>query len=348
MDAELLGGKILRTEHPLNLETPFETLDGFITPTEEFYVRTHFAIPKIDRHSWRLRVEGEVANSFDISLDQLMQLDSRTLPATLECAGNNRSLLDPKVKGVQWGLGAVGTANWTGAPLSILLERAVVRPNAREIVLEGADGGELEDAKAPQGELRFARSIPLSKANDVLLAYRMNDVDLPPEHGAPLRAIVPGWYAMASIKWLTRIIVLDRSFNGYYQTLDYAFWENGELAPLSELQPKAQIARPVAGEIVPANSDVRVFGAAWTCGEIATVEVSTDAGSTWNEATLLGQTAPNAWRLWEYNWRTAGPGAATLIARAVDSRGHTQPAARDWNRGTYMINHLIPINVTIE
>ena len=348
MEAELRGGKIVRSEDPLNLETPFEALEGFITPTDQFYVRTHFPVPKIDKHKWRLRVEGRVATPFEISLTELTQLDAQTLPVTLECAGNNRSLLEPKVKGVQWGLGAVGTANWTGVPLSILLERAVVSPHAREVVLEGADGGTLDDPKAPRGQLNFARSVPLAKAGEVLLAWRMNDVDLPPKHGAPLRAIVPGWYAMASVKWLTRIIVLDRPFNGYYQTLDYAFWKNGELTPLSEMQTKAQIARPVAGEIVPANSSVRVFGAAWACGEIAKVEVSTDAGSTWNEATLLGESTPNAWHLWEYNWRTPGTGSATLIARAFDSRGHSQPAERDWNRGTYMINHLLPVHVTVR
>jgi hypothetical protein len=153
---------------------------------------------------------------------------------------------------------------------------------------------------------------------------------------------------MASIKWLTRIIVADRPFNGYYQTLDYAFWKNGELAPLSEMQTKAQIARPMDGDSVPANSNVRVHGAAWTSGEIGKVELSADGGSTWNKVKLLGESKPNAWRLWEYNWRTPERGSATLIARAFDSRGQTQPVERDWNRGTYMINHLLPINVTIE
>ena len=151
------------------------------------------------------------------------------------------------MKGVQWGLGAVGNAEWTGVPLSILLDRAGVKANAREVILEGADDGPLEDPKAPRGNVRFARSIPLAKAReDVLLAYKMNDVDLPPEHGFPVRAIVPGWYAVASIKWFQRIIVTDKPFNGYYQTLDYAFWKRrlAELVPLSEMQIKAEIARP--------------------------------------------------------------------------------------------------------
>src|SRR2546428_1334282 len=303
-EQQFIDGKIVHCEAPLNLEMPFETLDGFITSTKSFYVRTHFPIPKIDKNKWRLRIEGEVEKPFEIDYDELTKLESNKIAATLECAGNNRNFLEPKVKGVQWGLGAVGNAEWTGVPLSILLDRAKVKPTAREVILEGADRGKLEDPKSPAGDLNFARSIPLEKANDVLLAYKMNDVDLPPEHGFPLRAIVPGWYAMASIKWLTRVIAIGRPFTGYYQTLDYAFWRNGELRPLSEMQTKAQIARPVNGETVLANSNVRVFGAAWTRDEIGRVEVSTDAGSTWEDAQLLGESKPHAWRLWQYNWRT--------------------------------------------
>src|SRR5205085_8065972 len=215
---QLIGGKIVRGESPLNLEMPFEKLEGFITPTESFYGRKHFPIPSIDRDAWWLRVEGEVENPFAINYEQLLELEPVTIPVTLECAGNNRSFLEPKVKGVQWGLGAVGTAEWTGVPLSVLIDRASVKATAREVILEGADGGILEDPKSPPGKLHFARSVPLEKARaDILLAYKMNGSDLPPEYGFPVRAIVPGWYAMASIKWLQRIIVTDQPFAGYYQ-----------------------------------------------------------------------------------------------------------------------------------
>ncbi len=351
----LRDGKIVRSEDPLNLEMPFEKLDSFITPTKSFYVRTHFPIPKIDKNKWRLQIEGEVEKPFEFSYDELLKLESRKIPVTLECAGNNRDFLEAKVKGVQWGLGAVGNAEWTGVPLSILLDRARVKSSAREVILEGADSGSLEDPKGPPGGLKFARSIPLMKArSDVLLAYKLNDVDLPPEHGFPLRAIVPGWYAMASIKWLERIIVTDRPFNGYYQTLDYAYWKRrgdiADLVPISEVQIKAEIAQPSAGEIVSANSNVPVRGAAWTSdAEVTKVELSTDGGSTWNEAKLLGDSKPNAWRLWEYNWRTPSKsGKQMLIARATDSQGRTQPTERDPDRGTYMINHLLPITVEVR
>src|ERR1041385_2542043 len=282
--------RIVRSENPLNLEMPFEGLDGFITQTSAFYVRTHFPIPKIDKDKWHLRVEGEVEKPFELNYRELLKLEAKTVPVTLECAGNNRNFLEPKVKGVQWNLGAVGNAEWTGVPLSTLLDRAVPKPNASEVILEGADSGMLEDPKSPRGELKFARSIPLEKArNDVLLAYRMNGGELPPEHGFPVRAIVPGWYAMASVKWLQRIIVNDRPFTGYYHTIDYAYWQRSdygrwqrgeqiaELTPLTEIQVKAEIARPAEGEILPASASVSVHGAAWACdAEITKVELSTD------------------------------------------------------------------------
>ena len=359
----LRDGRIVRSESPLNLEMPFSSVDSFITPPKSFYVRTRFPIPVIDRNAWQLYVEGEVEKSFAINFEELMTLEPVTIPVTLECAGNNRNFLEPKVKGVQWHLGAVGNAEWIGVRLSALLDRAAPKPNGCEIVLEGADHGVLEDPKSPPGELKFARSIPLEKARrDVLLAYKMNGDDLPPEHGFPLRAIVPGWYAMASVKWLQRIIVIDRPFNGYYQTIDYAYWKRteyahwergeniAELTPLTEMQVKAEIARPEKGETVPANTRLRIHGAAWASdAEIAKVELSTDGGKTWNDAELLGRSSLNAWRLWEYNWQTpAQSGKQTLIARATDSVGRTQPVVRNPDCENYMINHLLPIQVEVR
>src|SRR6266576_4420637 len=354
-ETQLRGGRIVRYEDPLNLEMPFKTVESFTTPTKAFDVRTHFPIPAIDRDAWWLHMEGEVEKPFAINYEELRELESRTIPATLECAGNNRDFLGPKIKGVQWGLGAVGTAQWTGVALSILLDRAELKPEACEVIFEGADGGRLDDPKAPPGELKFARSIPVAKAHtDVLLAYKMNDADLPSQHGFPLRAIVPGWYAMASIKWLQRIIVTDKRFTGYYQTMDYAYWARrgdiAELVPLTEMQIKAEIARPAEGEMVPANSKVRVHGAAWTSdGEITKVELSTDGGSTWSETNPIDKPTRNAWRRWEYTWHTPLKARqATLIVRATDSHGRSQPAKRDPDRGTYMINHLLPISVEVR
>src|SRR5437879_6058240 len=264
---QLRDGKMCGGEDPIKLEMPFEKLDSFITTTKSFYVRTHFPIPAIDKDAWWLRVEGEVEKPFAINYEELLKLESLTIPVTLECAGNNRNFLEPKVKGVQWGLGAVGTAEWTGVPLSIVLDRAGVKPGACDVILEGADGGDLEEAKRPAGTMKFARSIPLSKARaDVLLSYKMNASELPPQHGFPLRAVVPGWYAMASIKWLQRIIVTSEPFNGYYQTVDYACWQRREggpvLVPLTTMQVKAEIAHPENNEVIRANGKYLVNGAA--------------------------------------------------------------------------------------
>ena len=349
------GDLIVREVDPSNLEMPFATLDGFTTPNELFYVRCHFAIPEIAERDWSLSIEGAVENQFQLRYDELLTMESRTISVTLECAGNNRIFLEPKVKGVQWGLGAVGNAAWKGVPLSALLARAKVNSRATEIILEGIDAGPVEKTPRPAGDVHFARSIPLAKAmDDVLLAYEMNGERLRAVHGFPLRAIVPGWYAMASVKWLRRIVVTDKPFNGYYQSIDYAYWERrGELAtlvPITSMQVKAEIAWPATGDVLPANSDVRVHGAAWTSGaEITVVELSLDAGVTWKKAQLLGEHEENAWRLWQFDWPTPDkPGKQTLIVRATDSLGRTQPLVHDPDRGTYMISHRLPIEVEVR
>jgi DMSO/TMAO reductase YedYZ molybdopterin-dependent catalytic subunit len=344
---------IVREQEPLNLEMPFSSLEGFITPNESFYVRCHFPVPEISADDWRLKIEGEVEAPFELSYKDLRAMEPRTIAATLECAGNNRLFLEPKVKGVQWELGAVGNAAWTGVPLSAVLERARPKAGALEIILDGADEGEVDKAPKPAGKISFCRSLPMAKARgDVLLAYEMNGERLSATHGFPLRAIVPGWYAMASVKWLRRIVVTDKPFNGFYQSLDYTYWDRSgdlpTLAPLREQQTKAEIARPHNGETVAANSVYRVHGAAWTgTGEITRVEVSVDSAKSWNDARLLGDSIANAWRLWEYEWRTPSAGRCTVIARATDSRGFAQPVERSGDRGTYMINHLLPIQVDL-
>jgi DMSO/TMAO reductase YedYZ molybdopterin-dependent catalytic subunit len=182
----------------------------------------------------------------------------------------------------------------------------------------------------------------------------MNGAELPASHGFPLRAVVPGWYAMASVKWLTRIVVMDRPFHGYYQSFEYTRWEDlggaPTLKPLTEIEPKAQIARPARHEAIPRNSSYRVHGAAWAGeSEVRTVEVSTDGGKTWAAAQLLDKPARYAWRRWQYDWQSpAAAGQRSLAVRAADSRGKTQPAERDPRRRNYAVNHLIPVEVEIR
>jgi DMSO/TMAO reductase YedYZ molybdopterin-dependent catalytic subunit len=347
---------IVRSEAPEVLEFPFAELESLVTPSEKFYVRDHFDRPNIDLATWRLRVEGCVSKSLELSYEELVSMPSAAFLATLECAGNGRQFLVPPPKGVQWQLGGIGTAEWLGVPLSAILERAGMLANASEVIFQGADCGhvESEEKPAPPGLMHFERSVPITKAKDVILAYKMNGSDLTPAHGFPVRAIVPGWYAVASVKWLTTITVSDRPFTGYYQSLDYTFCsrESGEAVrvPITKLQVKAEIARPQPNEVLARDRDYEIFGAAWSGeSEITSVEVSTDGGGMWTEASLLGDSVRNAWRLWKYNWRTPSTAqTVTLIARATDDHGNTQPVKHDPDYADYMIHFCLPIPVQIE
>lgn len=349
------GGMIVREREPLNLEMPFGSVDGFITPVDRFFVRSHFSIPQIDVKTWRLKIEGEVETPLELTYDEVREMASRTIAVTMECAGNGRAFLTPNASGAQWERGAVSTAEWTGVPLTEVLCRAGLNHSVREVVFEGADRGEIKEPPGPAGYNHYARGMPLKKSNeDVLLAYRMNGEELTPAHGSPLRVIVPGWYGMASVKWLTRIIASAQPFNGYYQTIDYAYWERGPsaptLVPITEMQVKAQIARPGFADAVRAGETYQVRGAAWTAeAEITKVEISTNGGGMWHDTHLLGEPIRNAWRLWEYDWQVPTVrGKATLMVRATDSEGRTQPTERDKDRRSYIVNHLLPIEVEVR
>lgn len=351
------AGLIMRERKPENMEFPIATLNSFITPNERFYIRNHFDTPQLKPEEWRLKIEGAVKQPFAFDYDELLKMPSHTLTVTLECAGNSRIFLTPKANGAQWESGAVGTAEWTGVWLSDILERAGVKKSAVEILLEGADKGEVKERPNPPGEIAFARSLPLKKARDgdVLLAYKMNGETLSATHGFPVRAIVPGWYGMASIKWLARIVAIETKFGGYFQTSDYAYWEAQDdlplqLTPITEMEIKSVVARPMMHEVIPANATYRVHGAAWAGdAEITQVEISADGGESWTQARLLGEPVRYAWRLWEYKWRTPSQrGKHSLMSRATDARGRVQPATRDGRRGAYMINHILPIDVEVR
>lgn len=349
------AGLIVRQVSPSNLESPFHALDGQITANGRFYQRSHFPVPTLRADTWRLAVRGRVASRLSLSLDDLRALPATTLTTTMECAGNGRVYLSPRMPGVQWDLGAVGTAQWTGVRLRDVLERAGVEPGAVEVVLQGADCGTLTEPGRTPGDIHYARSVPLAKAmEDVLLAYAMNGRPLTPDHGFPLRAVVPGWYGMAAVKWLTTLQVTDRPFQGFFQTVDYAYWQRTDdlppqLVPLSTMLVKAQIARPAPHDAVVAGSSCEVTGAAWTGeGVVTRVEVSADGGASWADADFLDPAGAGVWRRWRYSWRVpAHPGPVTLLARATDSAGRTQRAGHDPGRGGYMINFPLPVPVTV-
>lgn len=342
---------------PDNLEPPFSALDGFITPVDRFFVRTHFEVPRIAPDAWRLSVEGEVERPFEIGLDELRRMPARTQAALLECSGNGRIYLETTQVGIRWGLGGVGNAEWTGVPLAELLTRAGVRPGAVEVVLEGADAGEYGPPQhETPGRIAYARSLPLVKAMspEVILAFGMNGEDLPAPHGRPVRAIVPGWYGMASVKWLRRIVVVDRPFRGFFQTMEYTVWDRRDglatLEPVAEAQVKAQIARPAPHEVVPKETTYRVVGAAWA-GEalVERVEFSGDGGESWESTRLLGEPVRYAWRLWECEWAgPSEPGRRVLMARATDDAGRSQASRRDPDLRDAAISHVLPVEVEVR
>jgi DMSO/TMAO reductase YedYZ molybdopterin-dependent catalytic subunit len=344
---------ITRQQNPDNLEFPFPSLNSFITPNKLFYVRSHFAVPQINAGDWRLRVVGAVNQELTLSLEDLRAMATRTVTATLECAGNGRGVTRPPLRGVGWELGAVSNAEWVGVPLTAVLDKAGLRGAAVEVVLEGSDQGVMP-TEAWLGQIHFARSLPVAKARepDVLLAFRMNGADLAPNHGFPVRAIVPDWYGVSSVKWLARISVIDRAFKGYFQTMDYTVFERRDgqpqLSPITGLQPKSLIAQPTAGTKLSTNAAVLIHGAAWSESPVSRVDVSTDGGHTWQAARLLGDAVPHAWRLWELPWRTpAKARAVTLMARATDACNRQQPMSRDADRRNYLINHVLPVEVQV-
>ena len=339
------------TDFPENSETPLDTLHGWVTPNRLFFVRNHFAVPEIDRTAWRLRIEGLVDRPLSLSWDDLMAMPQRSVFATVECAGNGRSFLQERHPGVQWGAGAIGHAEWTGVPLSAVLKKAGIRGGAAEVLFTGADKGTESDHPEP---MHFARSLPMAKAldRDTLLVSRMNGELLTPAHGAPLRLFVPGWYGVASVKWLDRIDLISKPFGGYYQSVKYTVQKRArggalETVILGPMAVKAEIVRPEDEAALGVGTN-RLFGVAWAGEEaLDRVEVSVDGGSTWAEADLLTPAAKYCWSLWEYLWEVARPGEYELQARAVSASGRTQPLEHDPLNGGYMIHHPRPRRVRV-
>jgi DMSO/TMAO reductase YedYZ molybdopterin-dependent catalytic subunit len=351
---EIPSGLIVREKEPVNLESSFHQLNGVLTPNHLFYVRNHFPIPQIDLQKYRLIVAGSVRDPFSIGYEELRAMRSETRTATLECAGNGRVFLVPRADGVQWELGAIGTAEWTGVPLPDLLDRAGIAENVCEIVFESIDKGMPKEEPLPPNEISFARSIPTALARDTLIAYKMNGEDLLPEHGFPVRAIVPGLYGMASVKWLSEIRTITKPFRGYFQTTDYAYWGedergNPERIPLKELALKSQIARPFIHEVIAAGSEYRVFGAAWGTGAVEAVEFSADDGQTWHAAQFLDPPHPHVWRRWQFDWKVPiAPGPYTLKSRATNSDSNCQPDQHDDKYGSYRIHHVLPVRIIVR
>lgn len=338
------------TDFPENSETPLDSVHGWVTPNRLFFVRNHFPVPTIDRPAWSLDVGGLVEQPLELTWDDLGKMPQRSVFATVECAGNGRSFLHERQPGVQWGAGAIGHAEWTGVPLKDVLEKAGLKKGVVEVLFEGEDNGTESDHPRP---MHFARSLPLAKAldRDTLLVTRMNGELLTPAHGAPVRLFVPGWYGVASVKWLRRVEATDTTYHGYYQSVKYTVQRRVgsglKTVVLGPMAVKAEIVRPEDDTTLGVGTN-RVFGVAWAGEEaLGRVEVSVDGGETWTAADLLTAPAKYCWSLWEYLWEVASPGEYTLLTRAVSASGRTQPAEHDPLNGGYMVHHVRPRRVRI-
>jgi DMSO/TMAO reductase YedYZ molybdopterin-dependent catalytic subunit len=335
-----------------NHALPLEALRWDVTPIGLHYLLTHYDIPDVDPATWRLEVDGLVGSPLTLSLDEIRARPAVETAVTMECAGNGRAFVEPHVVSQPWLLEAIGTARWRGTPVAGLLEEAGVAEGASDVLFTGLDrgveGGEEQD---------YARSVSLAEvlAGDALLAYEVNGVPLPPQHGFPLRLVVPGWYGMTSVKWLARITLLDAPHDGYQMRHGYRFrqHEDEEGEPITRIQLRSLMIPPGIPEFLTRSRVVRagrceIQGRAWAGdAEVVGVGFSTDGGATWAEAELGDDSLGRwAWRPWRFDWE-AEPGEHELCCRARDSEGRMQPLEPPWNVGGYANNSVQRVAVTV-
>jgi sulfane dehydrogenase subunit SoxC len=331
---------------------PLEALRHDITPLGLHYLLTHFDIPHVDERTWKLEVGGRVDRPVTLTLDQLKERPARTLTVTLECAGNGRALLARRALSQPWLQEAVGTAEWTGTPLAPILNEAGLAEQTVEIVFTGLDRG-------IQGEVEHAyeRSLAVAEAlrDEVLLAYAINGHPLPPQHGAPLRLIVPGWYGMTHVKWLRAITAVDEPFRGWQQDVAYHVRESEEEQgrPVTRILPRALMIPPGFPDFLSRTRFVgagpcTLEGRAWSgWAAIERVDVSSDGGRSWAEAELRAPVGEFAWCGWSYEWE-AQPGDHELWCRASDAAGHEQPTVAEWNYDGFCNNGVQRVRVVVR
>ncbi|MPZ96560.1 MAG: molybdopterin-dependent oxidoreductase [Propionibacteriales bacterium] len=329
---------------------PLEAMHQDVTPPGLHYVLVHYDIPMLDPSDFRLEVSGCVERKLGLGAD-LYDLPSRTVRVTMECAGNGRAQLLPRPVSQPWLVEAVGTADWTGVPLRYILDQAVLTDDAHSVVFTGADHGVERGV-----EQDYQRGLTLADAldPDVLVVHSMNGQPLPPQHGFPLRLIVPGWYGMAQVKWLRAITVIDHEFDGYQNAVAYRLKQQPDDAgtPITRIEPRALLVPPGYPDFMSRHrflhpGPVTLHGRAWSgWAPVDRVEVTTDGGATWSAATLGPEPGRYAWRGFTFGWE-AGPGTTTLAARAYDGSGRAQPEQAGWNRGGFTNNSAQTVEVTV-
>lgn len=323
-----------------------------MTPIGLHYLLVHFDVPYVPTAAdWTLSIGGHVDRPQRFTLDDLRQFPQSTLRVTLECAGNGRAGVSPRWKSQPWHHEAVGTAEWTGTPLKLLLERAGLLPSAREVVFYGKDRG--IDAGI---EHDYGRSLTPSQAlnGDLLLAWAMNGAPLLPQHGFPLRLVVPGWYGMASVKWLDRIEVIDRLFDGFQQVGTYIYRETADEQgrPVTAIRVKSLMAPPgipdwYSRRRLVEQGPVELFGRAWSGSGVPIRRVEVAIDGTWRDAALEPGSSRYAWSAWRARWQ-ATPGDHELMCRATDANGETQPIEPRFDRGGFGNNGVHRVQVTVR
>jgi len=332
---------------PYNAEAIGTALRESVTPAAAHYVRSNFATPALDAASYALELRGLGGERHTFTLEALRALPQHQLVVTMECAGNDRLGLHPLPAGEPWGSGAVSTALWRGVRLCDVLSAVSAHDAAIEVLAEGADHGPRDDADT-SAPVRFARALPLEAAlhPDTLLALDMHGEPLTPAHGAPVRLIVPGWYGMANVKWLTSLSLRTTAFDGYFQSKRYVYDVDGHAVPVTRALVKSMITTPIEGRARQADITV-VRGWAWSgSGRITRVEVATAGGDDWQDATLAEPESPHAWTPWSLPW-SAPLGRAVLRSRATDETGAVQPDIVRWNRLGYGNNAVRAVVVDV-
>jgi len=340
---------ITLSSSPEDFEMP---LDGFmqeITPVGAFFVRCHTLIPKVKEADWKLRISGLVREPRDFTISELKRFPAATLTAVLECAGNGRAFQQPRVAGAQWRYGSVGNARWTGVRLRDVLEACGLSPSATQLLLNGED---LPVGKMPD----FQRTIERKKAlhPDTLLVWAMNGQPLTAEHGFPLRVIAPGWAGDSWVKWLRSIEAIDHEFDGFWMKTAYrhpaghvepgATVDPKDMMPVTDLSVKSVIAGP---ESFPKAGAVTITGMAWSnASPVTKVEVSADNGANWSIAKLGGTPTKYGFRKWTYRWQ-AKEGVHTMLSRATNAAGETQPLRAEWNPSGYLYNATQPMSIYV-
>ena len=340
---------ITRSLSPENQETPIHFLKENVIPSPLTFRRNHFPYPAISIQTYFLTITGQVKTPVTLHYNQIISMPSRTVTSLVECSGNKRGYFEPMVFGEQWTEGAISQGIWKGVPLSYLLSFTGINAGAREVAFLGEDSGLKNEER-----VHFERSLPLEKALDpnVIVAWEHNQKALSPKHGFPFRLIVPGWYGMASVKWLKTIRVMNHHFSGPFQSDDYVYYphkdQDKDSFPVTTNRVNSIIQQPRDLQILKPGIH-EITGLAWTGeGVITSVEISFDNGETWKTVHLHDTPQKYQWVKWSYSYVFEKNHEYSIMVRAFDSLCRSQPDKAFWNRNGYGYNEVSMVKIQIE